>query len=500
MSISNTNRVAGPYTGNGVTVAFGFSFKVFQAADVQVIGTDLGGAEYPLTLNVDYTITLNTNQDSNPGGTVTMAIVPASGYLITLTSTVANLQPTTLTNNGGFYPSVINDALDRVTILVQQLAQQLTRAAKVPISGIGSLVPSQLVFGIGPDGLPALVTFSSLTQATALITSFGSSLLSAVNAGAAQTVLGFSAYFKTLVAAANPAEAQTTLGLGSAAVLTAGTAATNAVQLDASAKLPAVDGSNLLAMWAGKGFKNLRIVTSGYSSPVSITATELILRSAAGAVKRVTGVLLSVQCNLSGVNGLDTGTLANRWYTLWVICNSSTDTVAGLLSTGLTAPTALPSGYDFYMRVGWIKTDSSVNNYPYAMFQTDELVFWRPWPATNMPTYPKIVSGVSGAPATPTWTIIDVMSTPTLLSYWIPETAVLFKFIVGNGTGAAILSSNGQQGGSGTTTNPPDYATVATVNTFTEVDIWSDFVPGGVFYAAATATAGLYIKGWQDSL
>jgi|TARA_R110000824_G_scaffold117416_2_gene269391 hypothetical protein len=41
------------------------------------------------------------------------------------------------------------------------------------------------------------------------------------------------------------ATARTSLGLGSAAVLTAGTSANNAVQLDGSARLPGVDGSQL---------------------------------------------------------------------------------------------------------------------------------------------------------------------------------------------------------------------------------------------------------------
>lgn len=494
MSISNTNRVAGPYTGNGVTVAFGFSFKVFQAADVQVIRTDTGGVEYTMTLNVDYTISLNANQDSNPGGTVTMTSAPATGYLVTLTSTVANLQPTTLTNNGGFYPSVINDALDRLTILVQQLAQQVTRAAKIPISGIGSLTPSQLVFGVGSDGLPALVTLSSLSQATALITSFGSLLLSAANAGAAQTVLGFSTYFKTLVAAADAATLRGLLGI------VFGTAATNTVQLDANAKLPAVDGSKLLALWMGKGLKGLTVLTAGNAHAITITAGELLLRSATGAVRRVTGVSLTVAGNTSGANGLDTGTLTNSWYTLWVICNSSTGTVAGLLSTGLAAPTLLPAGYDFYARVGWVKTDASANNYPYGMYQVNEHVFWRVFAATNMLAFPKLVSGISGNPATPTWTAVDVMAIPSGVSYWVPETAVMFKLLVGNGTGAAALSSNANHGGSGTTTNPADFATSATANTFAEVDVYPDFTAGRIFYAAASASAGLYVRGWVDSL
>lgn len=49
---------------------------------------------------------------------------------------------------------------------------------------------------------------------------------------------------------ASASTARTNLGLGSAALLTAGTSANNAVQLDGSAKLPAVDGSQLTGLGA----------------------------------------------------------------------------------------------------------------------------------------------------------------------------------------------------------------------------------------------------------
>ena len=138
MSISSATRKAGPYTGNGVTVAFPFSFKVFAAGDVRVVRTDLSGVETDLALTTDFTVSLNTNQDSNPGGTITTVTPPASGILITLTSALQNLQPVTLTNAGGFYPKVINDALDRVTIQIQQLAEAVGRTVKVGISSLTS--------------------------------------------------------------------------------------------------------------------------------------------------------------------------------------------------------------------------------------------------------------------------------------------------------------------------------------------------------------------------
>jgi hypothetical protein len=47
---------------------------------------------------------------------------------------MANLQPTDITNQSGFYPEVITDALDRATIQIQQMSDELTRSIKIPIS------------------------------------------------------------------------------------------------------------------------------------------------------------------------------------------------------------------------------------------------------------------------------------------------------------------------------------------------------------------------------
>lgn len=134
MSISSTSRKAGPYSGNDVATAFAFAFKVFSAADVLVVFTSAIDVETDLTLGTDYTVTLNSNQDSNPGGTVTLPAALVTGTKLTITSDLSNLQPVTLTNNGGFYPTVINDALDRATIQIQQLAEGVSRAVKTDIS------------------------------------------------------------------------------------------------------------------------------------------------------------------------------------------------------------------------------------------------------------------------------------------------------------------------------------------------------------------------------
>ena len=135
MTISSTVRIAGPYIGNGTATVFSFAFKVFTASNLQVVRVDTStGLESPLFLTTDYTVSLNADQDSNPGGSLTLLAVLATGFNMIITSDIANLQPTDLTNQGGFYPEVITDALDRATIQIQQMADELTRSIKIPVT------------------------------------------------------------------------------------------------------------------------------------------------------------------------------------------------------------------------------------------------------------------------------------------------------------------------------------------------------------------------------
>lgn len=134
MTISTELRKAGPFTGNGVTTAFPFSFKVFAATDVAVTVANTQGNESALALGADYAVALNADQDAAPGGTVTLAAPLSTGYLLVVSSAVPNLQPTDITNNGGFYPRVIEDALDRHVAQVQQIDEKVGRALKVAIT------------------------------------------------------------------------------------------------------------------------------------------------------------------------------------------------------------------------------------------------------------------------------------------------------------------------------------------------------------------------------
>lgn len=165
MTISSEVRKAGPYDGNDVTTSFPFSFKVFAASDMVVVRTDAIGAETTLTAGADYSVTLNADQDTAPGGSVVLPVPLASSNLLTITSSVPNLQALDLTNQGGFYPRVINAALDRLTILVQQVAEQVGRAVKVDISS--NLSPSQLVASLNANTAAAVASAASAAASEA---------------------------------------------------------------------------------------------------------------------------------------------------------------------------------------------------------------------------------------------------------------------------------------------------------------------------------------------
>jgi hypothetical protein len=146
MTISSQIRKAGPYIGNGSASAFPFAFKGFTTSDLYVVKTNTNlGADSVLTLGADYTVSLNADQNANPGGTITLtAGALASGYNVTITSSLQYLQPTDLTNQGGFYPSVITNALDRLTIFCQQLYDAVSRSLKVSVStpaGVSTALP-----------------------------------------------------------------------------------------------------------------------------------------------------------------------------------------------------------------------------------------------------------------------------------------------------------------------------------------------------------------------
>lgn len=146
MSLASVVRRAGPYTGNDATTQFGFTFKVFTEADVTVVRRNADGSESVLVKDSDYEVDLNEDQDSQPGGVVTYPLAipdPSTGLLppnlsdeerLTVVGNLDYSQPTQLPAGGAFRPTIVENAMDRITALVQQLDERIRRTLKFPIS------------------------------------------------------------------------------------------------------------------------------------------------------------------------------------------------------------------------------------------------------------------------------------------------------------------------------------------------------------------------------
>lgn len=141
MTVSSTTRRVGPFNGNDVTTAFPFTIKVFTTADIELTHEDADGVQTVLVLDSDYSVSLNADQDNNPGGTITYPVSGsplATGERLLGIGALEYEQSTDITNLGNFNAQVHEDAFDRQVILTQQLEERADRAITFPVGDTAS--------------------------------------------------------------------------------------------------------------------------------------------------------------------------------------------------------------------------------------------------------------------------------------------------------------------------------------------------------------------------
>lgn len=135
MAIHYESVKTGFFFGNGGERTYPFNFKIFNPADVAVYTSNKAGTdEVKLAFGEEYTVSRNANQDTNPGGSITLVNPLPEGRRMIIVSGWSYTQPTTFTNQGGFYPQVLNACLDRQLILTLQLLDRLSRTLHQPIT------------------------------------------------------------------------------------------------------------------------------------------------------------------------------------------------------------------------------------------------------------------------------------------------------------------------------------------------------------------------------
>ena len=185
MTISSETRKAGPFLGTGAISEYPFNFAVFTDSDLLLVSADDNGADTTLVLGTDYTVSLNADQDSSPGGEITLTAPLPLDHLLVITSEVEALQPVDLTNQGGFYPSVVNAALDRLTILIQQIKEQVSRSLKVSITSTADATPDAILAEVNDVLVSAeALAAAALGSASAASASAAAAAASAVDAAA----------------------------------------------------------------------------------------------------------------------------------------------------------------------------------------------------------------------------------------------------------------------------------------------------------------------------
>ncbi|MCT6425600.1 hypothetical protein MTR55_13720 [Escherichia coli] len=119
------------YTGNGVTTTFPYTFRVFNKSDLVVQVIDLAENIAVLSPDTDYTV---TGAGGYNGGNVILSKALANGYQISISRELKVTQETDLRNHGKFFAEVHEDALDKLTMLIQQVGSMFRLALRKPSS------------------------------------------------------------------------------------------------------------------------------------------------------------------------------------------------------------------------------------------------------------------------------------------------------------------------------------------------------------------------------
>jgi hypothetical protein len=176
MSVQNdTSRVS--YVGNNSTsTEYPVGFYFFADADLVVTVTDVDGVDSILVLDTDYSVT--GAGDADGGAVVTDGgAIPATST-VTIARTLAATQLTEYQDAGKFPASSHELALDKLTMLVQELKRSADgsfrlRESDGDIDPLASVVTS--VLGLNGSGAPVLRTademlsFLAITGVTATV-------------------------------------------------------------------------------------------------------------------------------------------------------------------------------------------------------------------------------------------------------------------------------------------------------------------------------------------
>lgn len=136
MSLSSTQQKV-QYTGNGATTLYVVPFYFLANTDLVVITTDTSGTNTVKVLTTDYTL---VGAGVPSGGGLTFGVAPTNGHRITIMRVVPLTQLLDYVNNDAFPADTHEQALDRLTMVCQQLLEVVSRCIQIPQGEASAIV------------------------------------------------------------------------------------------------------------------------------------------------------------------------------------------------------------------------------------------------------------------------------------------------------------------------------------------------------------------------
>lgn len=300
-----------------------FAFPVLDASHLDVIVTDADGHETSLSASA-YGV---SGIGAPTGGAVTYPLAGAplaTGTKLTIVRTVPYTQTTVLSNQGGYYPEVVERRLDEIYMALQQLEERVGRASLYAISDPAT-EQSNLAL------IQQLQAMNLLDTQGDLLTHDGSAYRRLARGGATQVLGGGTELvWRDMVMPAMHIHG-----------LTYSRSAANAIDIAAGGAM-SEDGTAWLA-WPG--------------------GTAIAIDEGFGA----------------GAGALDTGAIANGDYWIHLVRHDGTGAVKPLVSLSRTAPT-MPAGWTKRRLIGWLRrTSGTIVDFHTAELTGGGLSFeWKP--------------------------------------------------------------------------------------------------------------------------
>lgn len=409
MTVAATARKAGPTPGNSLATVFPFAFKVFVATDIRVQQTVIAsGVISTLVLNdpLGYTVSLNPDQNANPGGSITynpLGVPMPATLALTIDSVVPQVQGTHIINGGSFFANNLEDMGDKILINVQDLTAKVASSIQFPSadsSALNAILPAaaqraNLVLGFDALGNVIVTSGGSNLPISAAMTA----VVQAATLALGRAALGFSAFFDSLITAANAAAFRVLIGVVASPLTTKGdlwnfAGADARLAVGANGQVLTADSVQASGLRWDSATPRSYLAGFGLTNSVSDLVNNIDIapgacRSAANDASIVLAATLTKQLSAVWAVGNNQGmrasgaAIANTTYAIFAIRRPDTgvvDIAADTSVTGANIAANTNAAYTQIRRIGFIVRAGATI---VAFIQNGDDYYWSTPPASD---------------------------------------------------------------------------------------------------------------------